>query len=110
MPLVFAENEATESGISYDDRTGISYQYPARYRRVIQPGERFVYYRGRRSKSGSRIPQVYFGCGVVGDISPDEGRFLCEVLDYKPFAVPISFKDANGNYFESGASRRGYFQ
>src|SRR4051812_15161292 len=109
MPLVFAENEATESGIAYDDRTGISYQYPSRYRRLIQPGERFVYYRGRRSKAGTRIPQVYFGCGVVGNIAPDGGdggRLVCEVLDYKPFAHPISFKNPQGKYFENGADRR----
>jgi hypothetical protein len=28
MPLVFAENEATESGISYEDRPGISVSVP----------------------------------------------------------------------------------
>ncbi len=113
MPLVFAENEASESGISYDDRTGISYQYPARYRRLIQIGERFVYYRGRRSKNGQRIPQVYFGSGVIGKTAVDgsgEERFVCEVLDYQPFVKPIAFKDANGRYLESGADRRGYFQ
>ena len=113
MPLVFAENEATESGISYDDRTGVSYQYPARYRRIIQSGERFVYYKGRKSRDGARVPQVYFGAGVVGAIQPDPGRpdcFMCEVLDYRPFSKPITFKDARGEYFESGANRRGYFQ
>ena len=37
VPLIFAENEVTESGISYEDRTGVSYQYPSRYRLLIQP-------------------------------------------------------------------------
>jgi len=113
MPLVFAENEATESGISYDDRTGISYQYPGRYRSAIQPGERFVYYRGRRSKDGRRMPQVYFGSGVVGNTFRDPKhpeRFICEVLDYRAFAVAVSFKNVRGEYFETGADRRGYFQ
>ena len=27
MPLIFAENEKTESGISYTDKTGVLYQY-----------------------------------------------------------------------------------
>ena len=113
MPLVFAENEATESGISYDDRTGISYQYPGRYRRVIQSGERFIYYRGRRTKVGRRMPQIYFGSGGVGNTFRDPNqpdRLMCEVLDYRAFSVPIPFKNARGEYLETGADRRGYFQ
>ena len=113
MPLVFAENEATESGISYEDRTGISYQYPSRYRRLIQPGERFVYYRGRRTKSGRRLPQIYFGTGVVGKVTRDpkaSNRFNCEVLDYCQFPTPVSFKNERDEYLETGAHRRGYFQ
>ena len=53
MPLVFAENEETESGITYEDRTGIAYQYPPMYQRMIRPGERFVYYKGRRTRGGA---------------------------------------------------------
>ena len=111
MPLVFAENEETESGITYQDRTGISYQYPRAYRRMISPGERFVYYRGRRKRGGGRAPQVYFGIGVVGKVSAEQaGRFVCEVLDYEPFSAPVPFKDSTGAYFETGANRPGYFQ
>jgi hypothetical protein len=113
MPLVLAENEATESGISYEDRTGISYQYPGRYRRTLQPGERFIYYRGRRTKDGRRMPQVYFGSGVVGATIRDANqpnRFTCEVLDYYAFRAPVPFKNARDEYLETGANRRGYFQ
>jgi hypothetical protein len=113
MPLVFAESEVTAAGIAYADRTGISYQYPRRYRRAIQPGERFVYYKGRRKHDGSRAPQVYFGAGVVGESKADPGqtdRFVCEILDYRAFPVPVPFKDAGGQYLESGGHRRGYFQ
>lgn len=113
MPLVFAENEATESGISYEDRTGISYQYPGRYRGIILAGERFVYYKGRRRRDGGRVPQVYFGAGVVGATRPDPirlDRFSCEILDYRAFPMPVPFKSARGEYLETGANRRGYFQ
>jgi hypothetical protein len=113
MPLVFAESEITAAGISYADRTGVSYQYPSRYRRGIQPGERFVYFKGRRRQDGTRAPQVYFGSGVVGRTEADPGqpdRFVCEVLDYHAFPRPVPFKDASGKYLESGADRRGYFQ
>jgi hypothetical protein len=113
MPLVFAENEESESGITYQDRTGISYQFPKMYRRIIQPGERFVYYRGRRKRGGGRALQVYFGVGLVGNIAPDPnhpGRLICDVLDYQSFPAALAFKDINGRYFERGAERRGYFQ
>jgi hypothetical protein len=113
MPLVFAENEETESGITYADRTGVSYQYPRPYRRIIKPGERFIYYKGRRKRGGGRAPQVYFGVGLVGMTAPDFSRpnhFVCEILDYQPFAIPVPFKNPAGSYLEAGASRRGHFQ
>ena len=113
MPLVFSENEETESGITYEDRTGIAYQYPTIYRRLINPGERFVYYKGRRKRGGGRMPQVYFGAGIVGSVRPDpshSGRMVCSVLDYWPFRTPVPFKQKTGGYFEPGAERRGYFQ
>jgi hypothetical protein len=113
VPLVFTENEATESGISYLDHTGISYQYPGRYRKIIQTGERFIYYKGRKKRQGGRAPQVYFGAGIVGATLRDTSqanRFTCAILDYKPFPNSVSFKDGKGEYFERGASRRGYFQ
>ncbi|GAG30030.1 unnamed protein product, partial [marine sediment metagenome] len=112
MSLVLTENEATESGIAYDDRTGVSYQFPAQYRNMIQPGERFVYYRGRKKRGGGRMPQVYFGVGVVGHVRSDDrhpGRYTCDVLDYQPFAVPVPFRRQDGDYLESSA-KRGYFQ
>lgn len=54
MPLVLAENERSESGIRYADRTGVSYQFPRIYRGLLRPGERFVYYRGRGKIGGGR--------------------------------------------------------
>ena len=113
MPLVFAENEATESGITYDDRTGVSYQYPRMYRRLVQPGERFLYYRGRKRRGGGRAPQVYFGMGIVGSIQTDAHdttRLRCDILQYRAFSNAVPFKDSSGRYLEDGGIRRGYFQ
>jgi len=113
MPLVLTENEETESGIMYKDRTGISYQFPKMYRGVIRPGERFVYYRGRKRFGGKRKPQYYFGTGVIGEVCMDEGqpdRFLCQILDYGPFETQVPFKTQQGGYLELGGIRRGYFQ
>jgi hypothetical protein len=113
MALVFASNEASESGLEYDDRTGVSYEFPAsRYRQLVQSGERFVYYRGRRRSDGTRQPQVYFGTGVVGDIAPSvrAGRLVCEVLDFHEFVEPVPFRRTDGSYLEPGGRRSGYFQ
>lgn len=72
MPLVFAENEATESGITYEDRTGSSYEYPKMYRRLIRSGERFVYYKGRKKHGGGRAPQIILGRASLGALFPRE--------------------------------------
>lgn len=113
MPLILTSNEATASGHIYEDITGVSYEYPARYRNVITEGERFIYYRGRQLPSGGRQPQVYFGSGVIGPVRPSQNQpdyFVCEVLDYYAFNTPLYFKDPNGAYLESGGARLGYFQ
>jgi len=113
MPLVLAENEATESGISYHDRTGVSYQFPKMYRRLIQPGERFVYYKGCKTLDGRRTRQVYFGTGIIGQVWADKGdsdRYVCEILDYAPFDPPVFFRTGKNSYLEPGGVRKGYFQ
>jgi hypothetical protein len=108
MPLVLTQNEATESGHEYADVLGIAYEYPTRYRRLIRSGERFVYYRGRRTATGFVRPQVYLGRGVIGRIrdSSTPGRLVCSIEDYEPFTDPLPFK-AGALYLESGARRLG---
>jgi hypothetical protein len=112
MPLVFAMNDSSESSIEYADIPFVSYEYPARYRKRIQPGRPFVYYRGRRRVGGGRQPQVYLGTGIVGDIeeSATSGRLICQILDGEEFLEPLPFKNADGTYLEPGGSRSGYFQ
>lgn len=113
MPLILSENEDTESGIRYEDQTGISYQYPKMYRGQMRPGERFIYYRGRKRLGGGRQPQIYFGAGIIGKVeadTSDPSRLRCAILDYRPFPQVVPFKIGKGDYFEKGGSRRGYFQ
>jgi len=97
MPLVLTQNESTESGHSYADELGVEYEYPTLYRRRIRTGEPFVYYRGRRRADGTLQPQVYLGAGVVGEVRPSraEGRLICDVEDFIPFATPLPFKDGD---------------
>ena len=105
-------NDSSESSIEYADVPYVSYEYPARYRKRIQPGRRFVYYRGRRRASGGRQPQVYLGTGIIGDIreSATGGRLVCQILDGEEFLEPLLFKDEVGTHLEPDGSRSGYFQ
>jgi hypothetical protein len=110
--LVLAMNDSSESSIEYADVAYESYEYPARYRKRIQSGRRFVYCRGRRKPGGGRQPQVYLGAGIIGDIgeSNTPGRLVCQILDPEKFLVPLPFKDEHGVHLEPGGSRSGYFQ
>jgi hypothetical protein len=113
VSLIFASNEETESGLTYDDRTGVSYEFPKMYQRLILPGTRFIYYRGRRRVGGGRQDQVYFGVGLVGTVgesAASPGRLSCEVLDYIPFLDPVPFRSADGSYLEPDGTRKGFFQ
>lgn len=112
MCLVLAMNDSSESSIEYADIAYESYEYPVRYRKRIQSGRRFVYYRGRRRPGGGRQPQVYLGAGIIGDISESvtPGRLVCRILDPEEFLVPLPFKDEHGLHLEPGGSRSGYFQ
>jgi Domain of unknown function (DUF3883) len=110
--LVLAMNDLSESSIEYADIPFVSYEYPTRYRKKIQPGKRFLYYRGRRRPEGGRQPQAYLGAGIIGEIweSESPGRLVCQILDGEEFLVPLPFKDEHGGHLEPGGSRSGYFQ
>jgi hypothetical protein len=85
----------------------VSYEYPTRYRNLIRAGERFVYYRGRRTSAGPNQPQAYLGVGIIGAISPAPDRRLrCAIEDYRPFAEPLPFRHAD-EYYETRAAGRG---
>lgn len=91
MPFVLVQ----EQDSVYADVEGEVYEYPTRYSPV--PGERFLYYRGRRSGGPG-----YFGTGVLGDIyeSSKPGHLKIEILDYQEFPRWIGFKDRSGGYIE----------
>ena len=113
MPLVFASNEASASERHYDDRTGVSYEYPRQYQRRIKEGELFVYYKGIRKAGGGFQRPVYFGAGIVGAITPapgDPSRLRCAILDYEPFAAPVPFRAEDGQPLEQGGLRKGHYQ
>jgi putative restriction endonuclease len=67
MRLVLVENDVS----AWQDETGVKYHFPKKYARLIQPGTKFVYYKGRlkdKSFSKERLSDDphYFGSGVIG--------------------------------------------
>src|SRR3990167_4966143 len=108
MPLVLTESLATYGG-EYDhweDVTGKQYHFPNKYRKKIQPGSEFIYYRGTRAPQGKRIAPVYFGRGRVDDVFEDTGatekrlkQWYCTIVDYEPFPKLVGIRDG-ANYIE----------
>ena len=99
MPIVLGTSEGEESsGFQYADVTGVSYEYPRRYVKLIVPGEQFVYHLNG---------QGYTGMGIIGDIraSSKPDHFICSILDYQPFESTVPFRDANKEFYEADPDR-----
>lgn len=113
-PLILASNEANAADIAYEDITGVSYEFPRRYRNLIVPGATFIYYRGSRAADSNRLTPVYYGTGIIGTIRPsgtNADRLVGHILDYVPFDVPVPFKGTDGTTLEPGGSVGGrYYQ
>lgn len=96
MPVVLSTAEGQpRSGYTYDDRTGVSYEYPGgRYERLIVAGEPFLYH---------QPGQGYTGMGIIGDIqaSSRPKHLVCEILDCHMFDAPASLKNSKGYYYEA---------
>ncbi|PXW31277.1 UNVERIFIED_CONTAM: uncharacterized protein DUF3883 [Williamsia faeni] len=105
MPLVLTQNEVNLSNLEYADVLGETYEYPARYRTLILPGEQFVYYRGRRRADGSTTTPSYLGTGVVSTVNEIGDRYRCTITNYQPFEKPVGFKDGQ-TYREPPANSR----
>jgi hypothetical protein len=105
MPLVFTQNEVNLSEHAYADVLGETYEYPSQYKNLIQPGEQFVYYRGRRRAGGGSTTPSYLGVGIVSAVSPIGDRFRCSITNFQPFDPPLPFKASDG-YLEPEANSR----
>ena len=103
MPLVFTQNEVNLNDLEYADVLGETYEFPAKYRNLVSPGEQFVYYRGRRRADGASRTPEYFGTGMVGSVFTVGDRFQCSVTDYEPFDSIVPFK-AGDQYREPRAN------
>src|SRR5689334_14002895 len=106
VPLVLTQNEQSAAAVVYDDKLGASYEFPMKYQKLVQTGESFVYYRGKRSATGGTQVPRYFGVGIVGAVTPTgDGRLRCKVINYRAFDEWVPLK-RDGRYLEPGANGR----
>lgn len=110
MPVVFVTDAPTASGHKYYDVLGKQYEFPQRYRNLVNQGDTFLYYRGSR---GSAVGTAgYFGVGVIGIVreSSDPTQLIAEVHDVELFDVTVPIKTADGAYWETGSTQRTNWQ
>ncbi len=122
--LVITENDESD----WEDKTGIEYHYPSKYKGKIEEGINVIYYKGRikdfkyQSLRLSNDPH-YFGTGIIGEIRKQSGanNFFAEIKNFTMFNEAVSFKDGDlyleekanewkrlipkGNYFRGNAVR-----
>jgi len=116
-PIVLVENERTTSGNydHWDDLTGERYEFPNQYKNKFFPGRRFIYYKGSLRADGTKKTPEYFGCGIIGSITPSPDnentetkanwKWTCDIEQYKTFAKPVPFK-IEEQYFEDIADNQ----
>jgi len=88
--VIITENDESK----WNDITGTSYNYPAKYLKYLTPGTKAIYFKGRiknldfRSKRQSDHPH-YFGVGLIGRSYLDETAirraYNCDIIQYEPF-------------------------
>ena len=107
--IIITENDVSD----WNDETGIRYHYPPKYRGLIKPGVKFIYYKGadkEKSFSDFRLTDRphYFGTGEIGTIEKEtnSNSYYASINDYYAFINPVVFKDDDG-YLEPLA--REYF-
>ena len=103
---VIVENDESD----WDDVSGDLYHFPNKYKNILTPGCKVVYYKSKMQNKkyvSSRLSKEphYFGIGVIGnsieDTNAKKGKnWYCEILGFQPFenAIPIKVNDS---YLES---------
>jgi hypothetical protein len=112
LMLVLVTNDTVkDSQWGWEDELGVRYHFPNRYRNMILPGRRFIYYRGVLKADGSRreTPE-YFGCGMIGEVIRDdriaadqpktEWQWFAQVEDFQLYRVPVPWRDTEGKLYE----------
>lgn len=117
MTIVIAENDVSQ----WHDATGVVYHYPSRYRNLLRPGTKLLYYKGKALSGFNNSVRLtkephYFGMAIAGNSYPDnestKGDFFLEITDFIPFEQPILFKEGEA-YLEINSAelpRKNYWR
>jgi predicted HNH restriction endonuclease len=102
--VIITENDISE----WDDKTGIQYHFPSKYRSILTEGTKIIYYKGAikdksfKRKRLSSNPH-YFGIATLGKSYPDQNSkkrdLFILINDYQPFSLAVEFK-LNDEYLE----------
>lgn len=104
MFTIITENDESV----WKDEKGIRYHFPKRYRKLLEPGTRVIYYKGSMKKSkylNERLSDKphYFAVAVIGNIEIDreskKGDYFATIVNYQPFNEPVLAKQ-NDEYLE----------
>lgn len=99
---MIAENDESQ----WDDIEGEKYHFPNKYKNILKPGTRVIYYKGvLKDKKFKNLrfsdKAYYFGHAIIGEITEDKkstkSDLYAEILNYEKFETPILAK--NGNDF-----------
>lgn len=100
MYAVIVENDISQ----WDDKAGVHYHFPHRYRNILMPGTNVVYYKGKmRSKVFKNIRMHtephYFGIGIIDVVQKDvhsrKNDFYATIKNYVRFTFPVLAKNDN---------------
>ena len=121
MFTIITENDTS----NWDDQTGIIYHFPIRYKKILLPGTRIIYYKGWQKDSKykkqrlSSLPH-YFGMGKIGRVYQDSKSLkrdlFASIVDFEMFSTPVLAKknsqylepipkNQKNNYFRSGVRK-----
>ena len=97
---VITENDES----AWDDQTGSLYHFPNRYRHLLVPGTRVLYYKGELKNRSFRSARLsdrphYFGVGrvsrVYSDPSSSKKDFFATIDEYQAFSDPVLAKQGD---------------
>ena len=97
------------------DIKGDLYHYPNRYKNILTPGCKVIYYKSAMKNKTFLLDRLspqphYFGIGVIGksilDRESDKTDWYCEVLEYQEFEKAVPNKTDNIYFEEIPNSRK----
>lgn len=102
MYAIITQNDRS----AWKDKTGELYHHPKRYLRLLKPGTKIIYYKGRLQEKKYKkfrltADPYYFGIGEIGNqyIDPESTKkdYYSEIINYQAFDIPIPIRMITDN-------------